>query len=41
VVVVTAVNLDGTVTVEEGNYDYAGSIRSYVYPVSKFSYIYM
>lgn len=41
VVVVTAVNPDGTVTVEEGNYDYNGSIRSYVYPISKFDYILM
>lgn len=41
VVVVTTVNGDGTITVEEGNYDYNGSIRSYVYPISKFDYILM
>ena len=40
VTVVTAVN-DGTVTVEEGNYDYNGSIRSWVYPTAALEYIYM
>jgi surface antigen len=40
VVLVTSVN-DGTITVEEGNYDYHGSIRSYIYPTSKFNYLYL